>query len=96
MFEKQSELIIERCSHLSDVIGEDTTEFLDFAIRHNFYKMFGNLIPGCEGKFEELDKEMDEKISPYYNELLEDRLNDLEEDDLESEDSSDDVSSMVD
>ena len=94
MFEKQSEVIIERCSHLSDVIGEDTTEFLDFAIRHNFYKLYGNQLPGCEGKFEELDKEMDEKISPYYSELLEDRLNDFEEDDLESEDSSDDVSSM--
>lgn len=96
MFEKQSELIVERCSHLSDVIGKDTTEFLDLTIRHNFYKIYGDQLPDCEGKFEELDKEMDEKISPYYNELLEDRLNDLEEDDLESEDSSDDVSSMVD
>lgn len=100
MFEKQSELIIERCSHLSDVIGEDTTEFLDFSIRHNFYKMFGNLIPGCEGRFEELDQEFNERIAPYYNEILEERFVDFEEDtvkpdeQIESEDSSDDVSSI--
>lgn len=88
IFEQNSDLIIERCSHLSDVIGDDTTEFLDFVIRHSFYKTYGYGIQGGNDKFEELDQEFDERIAPYYNEIINDRINKYEAD---SSDQSDEM-----